>query len=142
MDWLVSLRFHAVDLLLSRLASLAPLVALNVSPAAIGAFVAIFGWQSWLAHANVRLPYGPLRWVLVSPEFHHWHHSTERDAFDKNYANVFACWDVLFGTVHLPRGRHPQRYGVEERVPTGYVSRFLHPFRRETAVESRDQPAA
>jgi sterol desaturase/sphingolipid hydroxylase (fatty acid hydroxylase superfamily) len=136
MDWLVGLRFHAVDLLLFRLASLGPLVALHVAPAAVGAFVAIFGWQSWLVHANVRLPYGPLRWVFVSPEFHHWHHSTEREAYDTNYANVFACWDVLFGTVHLPHGRHPMRYGVEEPMPAGYVNRFLHPFRRETPAES------
>jgi sterol desaturase/sphingolipid hydroxylase (fatty acid hydroxylase superfamily) len=129
MDWLVAVRHHPVDLLLFRVASLGPLVALNVTPAAIGVFVAIFGWQSWLAHANVRLPFGPLRWVFVSPEFHHWHHSAEREARDRNYANVLACWDVLFGTVHLPRGRQPLRYGVDECVPAGWAGRFFHPFR-------------
>jgi sterol desaturase/sphingolipid hydroxylase (fatty acid hydroxylase superfamily) len=130
MDWLVGFRFHPVDLLLLRIASLGPLVALQMSPAAIGIFVAVSGWQSYLAHANVRLPFGPLRWVFVSPEFHHWHHGAEREAFDKNYASVMACWDVVFGTVHLPRGRRPLRYGVEERVPAGWVDRFFHPFRR------------
>jgi sterol desaturase/sphingolipid hydroxylase (fatty acid hydroxylase superfamily) len=134
MDWLVGLRFHPVDLLLFRIASLGPLVALNVTPAAIAVFVAVFGWQSWLVHANVRLPYGPLRWLLVSPEFHHWHHSAEREAYDSNYANVLACWDVLFRTVHLPRGRQPLRYGVDERVPAGWVNRFFYPFRRRHAT--------
>jgi sterol desaturase/sphingolipid hydroxylase (fatty acid hydroxylase superfamily) len=136
MDWLVGFRFHAFDLLLIRLASMGPLVAMNISPAALGVFVAIFGWQSWLVHANVRLPYGPLRWVFVSPEFHHWHHSVEREAYDTNFANVFACWDVLFGTVHLPRGRHPMRYGVEDAIPTAYLGRFLYPFRRGTPAAS------
>ena len=130
MDWLVAYRFHAVDLLLSRIASLAPLVALNMAPAAIGVFVAVFSWQSWLVHANVRVSYGRLRWVLVSPEFHHWHHSAEREAYDKNYATVFAWWDVLFGTVHLPAGRRPLRHGVDERVPEGFAGRFFYPFRR------------
>jgi sterol desaturase/sphingolipid hydroxylase (fatty acid hydroxylase superfamily) len=129
MDWLVGFRFHAVDLLLARLASIGPIVALNVVPEAVAAFVAIFGWQSWLVHANVRIPYGPLRWVLVSPEFHHWHHSAEREAFNTNYSNVFAWWDVMFRTVHLPPGRQPLRYGVEEHVPAGYVDRFLYGFR-------------
>jgi sterol desaturase/sphingolipid hydroxylase (fatty acid hydroxylase superfamily) len=129
MDWLVAVRNHPFDLLLFRLASLGPLVALNITPAAMAVFVAIFGWQSWLAHANVRLSYGPLRWVLVSPEFHHWHHGAEREAHDRNYASVLACWDVLFRTVHLPPGRSPLRYGVDERVPPGWIGRFVHPFR-------------
>jgi sterol desaturase/sphingolipid hydroxylase (fatty acid hydroxylase superfamily) len=133
MDWLVGLRFHPVDLLLVRVASLGPLVALHMSPAAIGIYIAISGWQSYLVHANVRLSYGPLRWVLVSPEFHHWHHGAEQEAFDKNFASVVACWDVVFGTVHLPRGRGPLRYGVEEHVPEGWISRFFHPFRRRVS---------
>jgi sterol desaturase/sphingolipid hydroxylase (fatty acid hydroxylase superfamily) len=129
MDWLVGLRFHPIDLLLLRLASLGPLVALDIRSSAIGVFVAVSGWQAWLVHANVRVPYGPLRWLIVSPEFHHWHHSAEREAHDRNYASLVAWWDVLFGTVFLPRGRRPLRYGIEERIPAGWVGRFLHPFR-------------
>jgi sterol desaturase/sphingolipid hydroxylase (fatty acid hydroxylase superfamily) len=130
LDWLVALRMHAVDLLLARIGSLGPLVALNVSPPAIAVFIAVFGWQSWLVHANVRLSYGPLRWLLVSPDFHHWHHCADREAHDRNYASILACWDVLFGTLHLPAGRRPLRYGVDEHVPAGYLERFIHPFRR------------
>jgi sterol desaturase/sphingolipid hydroxylase (fatty acid hydroxylase superfamily) len=130
LDWLVGFRFHPVDLLLTRVASLGPLVALHLSPAALAVFVAVSAWQGWLLHANVRIRYGPLRWLIVSPEFHHWHHSAEREAYDSNYANILACWDVLLGTVHLPRGRRPDRYGVDEYVPPGWVNRFFHPFRR------------
>jgi sterol desaturase/sphingolipid hydroxylase (fatty acid hydroxylase superfamily) len=129
MDWLVALRFHPVDLFLVRVASLGPLVALHVTPSAIAVFIAVYGWQGWLVHANVRMPYGPLRWLVVSPEFHHWHHSAERDSYDRNYASLVAFWDVLFGTVHLPRGRQPLRYGLDERVPAGCVERFFYPFR-------------
>ena len=130
MDWLVASRFHAVDLFITRFASLAPLIALHLSSEALGVAIAIFGWQAYLVHANVRLSYGPLRWVFVSPEFHHWHHGAEREAFDRNYASVIAGWDLLFGTAHLPAGRVPRAYGVADRVPTGYVARLLYPFRR------------
>jgi sterol desaturase/sphingolipid hydroxylase (fatty acid hydroxylase superfamily) len=131
MDWLVGFRFHPVDLFLLRLASLGPLVALDVAPPAIAIFIAVSGWQAWLVHANVRMPYGPLRWLLVSPEFHHWHHSAEREAYDRNFASLVASWDVLFGTVFLPSGRQPLKYGIEEPVPAGWVGRFFHPFRRQ-----------
>jgi sterol desaturase/sphingolipid hydroxylase (fatty acid hydroxylase superfamily) len=141
LDWLVGLRFHPVDLFLVRVASLGPLVALHVTPSAIAVFIAVSGWQGWLVHANVRVRYGPLRWLLVSPEFHHWHHSAEREAYDKNFASLVACWDVLFGTVHLPRGRQPSSYGIHERVPAGYVERFFYPFRRRAVAQSSGSAA-
>jgi sterol desaturase/sphingolipid hydroxylase (fatty acid hydroxylase superfamily) len=136
MDWLVGFRFHPIDLFLVRLASLGPMVALDVSPSAIAIFIAISAWQGWLVHANVRLPYGPLRWLLVSPDFHHWHHAAEREAFDRNYGSLIACWDVLFGTVYLPSGRRPLRYGIDQPVPAGWMGRFLHPFRRRRSGSS------
>jgi sterol desaturase/sphingolipid hydroxylase (fatty acid hydroxylase superfamily) len=141
MDWLVAERNHPVDLLLFRLASFGPLVVLHVTPAAFGVFAVVIGWQSWLAHANVRLPYGPLRYVLVSPEFHHWHHSTERAAHDRNFAGLLAFWDVLFGTVHLPRGCQPVHYGVDERIPAGYLKQLFHPFRRNTSLRVPPAPS-
>jgi sterol desaturase/sphingolipid hydroxylase (fatty acid hydroxylase superfamily) len=141
MDWLVGFRFHPIDLFLLRVASLGPLVALNLSPAAIAIFVGVSGWQAWLVHANVRMPYGPLRWLVVSPEFHHWHHSAEREAHDRNYASLVASWDVLFGTVFLPKGRQPLHYGIEEHVPAGWVGRFFHPFRRTSRAPQPPAPS-
>lgn len=135
LDWLIAFRFHPVDLLLMRIGSLAPLVALKMSPEAIATFAAVFAWQSWLVHANVRISYGPLRWALVSPEFHHWHHSAEREAFDRNYASIFAAWDLFFGSMLLPRAHDPMRYGTAEPVPAGYVERFYYPFRRTPSAE-------
>jgi sterol desaturase/sphingolipid hydroxylase (fatty acid hydroxylase superfamily) len=126
MDWLVGLRFHPIDLFVLRLASLGPLVALNMRPSVIGVFIAVSAWQGWLVHANVRMPYGPLRWLIVSPEFH------------RNYASLVASWDVLFGTVFLPRGRRPLGYGIEERIPASWVGRFLHPFRGVLRVRPDD----
>jgi sterol desaturase/sphingolipid hydroxylase (fatty acid hydroxylase superfamily) len=138
MDWLIAFRFHPFDLFLMRIGSLTPLVVFNLSPGAIAVFVAVFGWQSWLVHANVRLTYGPLRWALVSPDFHHWHHGAEREAFDRNYGSIFAIWDVVFGTAHLPPDRYPLRYGIEEPMPPGYVERFFQPFRRYGRADHAD----
>lgn len=144
MDWLVGFSFHPIDLLILRVASLGPLVALHVTPAAIAIFVTVSGWQAWLVHANVRMPYGPLRWLVVSPEFHHWHHSAEREAYDKNFASLVASWDVVFGTVHLPRDSQPQHYGIKDRVPRSWRERMVYPFRRGKGAPSpsHDQEVA
>jgi len=142
MDWLVALRFHPFDLFLSRAATLAPLIALDLTPAAIGICLAVFGWQSWLVHANVRVRYGPLRWAIVSPQFHHWHHAADRDAYDTNFASLLACWDVLFGTARLPGSREPERYGASESVPAGFVARIYYPFRRTKPASAERETAA
>ena len=63
MDWLVGFRFHPLDLFMVRIASLGTLVALHLTAPAIGFFIAVSAWQGWLVHANVRIRYGPLRWL-------------------------------------------------------------------------------
>jgi len=140
LDWLIGFRFHPADQFFMRVATLAPLVALNFSPAAVAFFVGAGVWQAWLVHANVRTSYGPLEWAFVSPRFHHWHHSAERESFNKNYAGMIAVWDVVCGTAYMPGSRTPQRYGIGEPMPAGYVERLFHPFRRipkqEQALES------
>lgn len=54
-----------------------------------------------VAHADVRLP-RPLeraaRAIVVTPNFHRLHHSSEKIETDSNYGQVLAIWDKLFGT--------------------------------------------
>jgi sterol desaturase/sphingolipid hydroxylase (fatty acid hydroxylase superfamily) len=137
MDFLVAVRNHPIDLLLQRAAGVVPIIALGLSPAALAIYAGAYFWQSFLAHANVRIRYGPLRWLIVSPEFHHWHHANERAAYDHNFAGFCAFWDVCFGTVHLPRKgrRGPDVYGLTEPMPRSYWRLIMHPFTRRASPE-------
>ena len=72
LDWLAAVHQHPLDVIFMKAGSLFPLFALGFSTEAIGTYFLVYYWQSYLIHANVRLNYGPLRYVLVSPEFHHW----------------------------------------------------------------------
>ena len=92
----------------------------------------IYGWQSVLIHSNVRLNFGPLRWLLASPEFHHWHHSNDREARNKNFAGQVPVLDYLFGTLHLPPGRANQ-IRADQPIPQTYAAQLLYPFRRASA---------
>jgi sterol desaturase/sphingolipid hydroxylase (fatty acid hydroxylase superfamily) len=46
----------------------------------------IYQWRSLALHANIDIKLGPLSWLIASPEFHHWHHTNRREAYDKNFA--------------------------------------------------------
>jgi sterol desaturase/sphingolipid hydroxylase (fatty acid hydroxylase superfamily) len=134
MDFLVAVRNHPVDILLQRAAGAVPIIALGLPAAALAIYSGAYFWQSFLVHANVRIPYGPFRWLVASPEFHHWHHANERAAYDHNFAGFCVFWDICFGTVHLPRvgKRHPDVYGVTDGVPHSYWRLIVYPFiRRE-----------
>ena len=50
----------------------------------------------------MRLRFPILRWVLPTPEWHHWHHATDAEAHDHNFG--LPVVDRLFGTAYLPRG--------------------------------------
>jgi sterol desaturase/sphingolipid hydroxylase (fatty acid hydroxylase superfamily) len=139
MDWLVAVRFHPVELVLMQSASVFPLYVLGFSAEALGLYGAVHAWQSLLVHSNTRFRLGPLRYIFVSPAFHHWHHANERQAYDKNFASLFAFWDVLFGTLHLPVGLRPNAFGVDERIPAGPVELLRHPFRDQAGSQTSSQ---
>ncbi|MEI9932972.1 MAG: sterol desaturase family protein [Rhizomicrobium sp.] len=133
LDWVAAYHAHPIDDVVLAGASIGSVTVLGFSPEAIAGYVAIYSYMSAAVHVNTRLKTGPLRWVFGSPEFHHWHHSNERDARDHNFASIISFWDVLFGTVFLPRNRVPQVYGISDPMPSGYVDQLIHPFRRKAA---------
>jgi lathosterol oxidase len=123
MDWLAGSRVHIVEILLTRSAVLLPLVVLGFSPGAVNAYVILVGIQAVLAHANLRLNFGWLEYVLVTPRYHHWHHARATDYMDVNYAIHLPLVDMLMGTFKRPPSNvWPEEYGVMklESVPRGF----------------------
>jgi sterol desaturase/sphingolipid hydroxylase (fatty acid hydroxylase superfamily) len=138
MDWLAAHRIHPVDQIFTKGASLVPCFALGFSDMAIVVYALVYHWHTCLLHANLRLGFGPLRWLFTSPVFHHWHHCTDDEAWDRNFGTQLALWDFLFGTAYLPKGRTAERFGIGEVVPETYLTQLAHPFRRR---EKADQLA-
>jgi sterol desaturase/sphingolipid hydroxylase (fatty acid hydroxylase superfamily) len=141
MDWLAAGRLHPVDQAFTRSCIVLPLVALGFSRATFGAFLLLLTFQALFIHANVRFRFGPLRWVIATPEFHHWHHSGDPAAYNSNFAGEFPVLDLLFGTLHLPAGSMPDSYGIEEPAPRGYLAQLMWPMRRGSSRSGND-PAA
>ena len=131
MDWLAGARMHFIEIAVLRGLTAVPMFTLGFAPEAIQAYLVIVYFSSSFIHSNIGWNLGWLERFIVTPRFHHWHHGSQREAIDINYASHFPIWDWLFGTHHLPEGRWPDRYGVAgDKVPRGYWKQFLHPFRR------------
>ncbi|MBI5257402.1 MAG: sterol desaturase family protein [Burkholderiales bacterium] len=129
MDWMAGSRQHILELLITRTMVLAPIYVLGFSKEVIDAYIVIVGFQAVFNHANVSVRLGPLRYLVVTPNFHHWHHSQDDEAIDKNYAAHFAFLDHLFGTAVQSDRAWPAQYGVVgDYVPNGFWRQFKFPF--------------
>ena len=108
---------------------LAPIYVLGFSKEVIDIYIVIVGFQAVFNHANVSVRLGPLRYLIVTPNFHHWHHAQDDEAIDKNYAAHFAFLDHLFGTAVQSDRAWPAQYGVVgDYVPAGFWRQLLFPF--------------
>ena len=129
MDWMAGSRQHILELLITRTLVLAPIYVLGFSKEVIDAYIVIVGFQAVFNHANVSVRLGPLNYLIVTPNFHHWHHSQDQEALDRNYAAHFAFLDHLFGTAVKSDRMWPERYGVlGDYVPDGFFKQLKFPF--------------
>jgi sterol desaturase/sphingolipid hydroxylase (fatty acid hydroxylase superfamily) len=130
LDWLAATRLHPLNEVLNKLAVALPVVLLGFDLRVFASVLPLLTLWALFLHANVPWGLGPLRYVVATPLFHRWHHSAEAEARDRNFAGLFPVLDWCFGTLHLPPGRQPTRFGVEEPVPPGLLHQLAYPFRK------------
>lgn len=132
LDWIGNMRFHWMEIAAYKGLTYLPLVILGVEGQVI-LWIAVFSTLiGHLNHANLRLDWGPLRYVLNSSRFHAWHHDVVlHGPHGQNYAILFSVWDWLFGTAYLPATQEqPARIGFEhmETFPRDLLPRLVYPF--------------
>lgn len=92
----------------------------------------IFYWLGYhLRHSAVWVDYGP-RWsyVFISPAQHQIHHSRDLRHRDKNLGYMFSLWDLLFGTLYIPKTHEQIRYGLSEPpLNGGFLALLWTPFK-------------
>jgi sterol desaturase/sphingolipid hydroxylase (fatty acid hydroxylase superfamily) len=141
MDWLGSMRFHWLEIVVYRSFQYVPLLLLG------------FHWQilAWLAvfstamghfnHANLRVPMGPLRYLLNHPTMHIWHHDMAlHGRAGCNFGINLSLWDWLFGTAYMPDEREqPGEIGFPgvARFPRRFWSQQVVPFSTWWAANRR-----
>jgi sterol desaturase/sphingolipid hydroxylase (fatty acid hydroxylase superfamily) len=129
LDWIAGSRSHFVDDTLVRGFILVPLM-LGFSQSIILAYLIFVTLHATWTHCN----FGPnAKWLekfLVMPRYHHWHHTSQKEGIDKNFAIHFPWIDRLFGTYHYP-DVWPERYGLDgEEISSNFLGQTIEPFLR------------
>jgi sterol desaturase/sphingolipid hydroxylase (fatty acid hydroxylase superfamily) len=84
-----------------------------------------------LHHSHVWVYFGPLVGrIIVSPAQHQIHHSALPQHLDRNFAEHWAFWDWIFGTLYLPKQRETLTFGlagVDTQPHGNVVAAYLRP---------------
>lgn len=109
-DVTTAIRFHPIEIALSMVLKIGLVYALGVPVEAVILFEVVLNGAAMFNHANIRLPVPvdrALRLVVVTPDMHRVHHSSDRQEHDTNYGFNLAIWDRIFGTyTDQPTGGH------------------------------------
>ncbi len=75
-------------------------------------------------HSNVKISWGPLKYVFNNPVMHLYHHAYElpEGKFGVNFGISLSLWDYIFKTDYIPEesGKVPLGYKGDEEIPEGF----------------------
>jgi sterol desaturase/sphingolipid hydroxylase (fatty acid hydroxylase superfamily) len=86
-----------------------------------------------LNHANVKISWGPLKYILNNPIMHLYHHAyaLPKGKFGVNFGISLSLWDYLFNTHYVPEVSGTIKLGFpkEEQMPKGFLKQALYGFK-------------
>ncbi|MEX0288678.1 MAG: sterol desaturase family protein [Flavobacteriaceae bacterium] len=86
-----------------------------------------------LNHANVKLTWGPLKYLFNNPVMHLYHHSyvLPEGKYGVNFGISLSLWDYLFKTNYIPEdsGTIPLGFKGDDRVPKRFLGQLFYGFR-------------
>ncbi|MUH34470.1 sterol desaturase family protein [Zobellia amurskyensis] len=87
-----------------------------------------------LNHANIKITWGPLKYIFNNPVMHLYHHAYELPEGKKNGVNYgisLSIWDYLFKTDYIPEdsGLVPLGYEGDTKMPKNFLGQMVHGFR-------------
>ena len=137
-DVTTALRFHPLEIVLSMLWKALIILALGPPAIAVLLFEIVLNGTAMFNHSNIKLPKTVdryLRLVLVTPDMHRVHHSSDPRETDTNYGFNFPFWDRIFKTYFAqPRlGHKDMDIGLRDYrgdAPTRLGWSLILPFRK------------
>jgi lathosterol oxidase len=134
LDWIAGSRAHIVEDVVVRGFILVPMMLVFPRNINVAYLLFVTLHATW-THCN----FGPtIKWLepfLILPRFHHWHHTSQEEAIDKNFAIHFPWIDRIFGTYYFPKDKWPDTYGLaNEYIPRGFWAQAVYPFIRRQAA--------
>ncbi|HWV45428.1 MAG TPA: sterol desaturase family protein [Nitrospira sp.] len=119
MYWLAGFRATIPQDVIVNLPYLFAYSFLDLSPSWMELAIGIFNnlQNDWM-HANIVWRSNWLEWLIVTPRYHHIHHSDKPVHYMANLGTLFTVWDRLFGTYVDPESvKGELSFGIGEKVP-------------------------
>lgn len=140
MNMFTDLRVHIVEYAIAKPITILPLFVLGLDVQLAFWLTLVIESYTRIYHSNLRTNYGPLRYLLVTPQSHRIHHSALPQHMDKNFAVIFSFWDRLFGTQWTNYDEYPptgigdtgfphERSVAGLRIVTNYIWQMIYPFK-------------
>lgn len=87
-----------------------------------------------LNHANIKLTWGLLKYMLNNPVMHLYHHAHElpKGKYGVNYGISLSLWDYIFGTNYIPDDKGTIELGFkgDENFPKDFLHQNIYGFKR------------
>ena len=143
MGFAAHLRYHWMETIVYNTILYLPLAMIGFSIQdwfVLHAFTILIGH---LNHANMRIDYGPFRYIFNNPAMHIWHHAKTMPPDHKygvNFGISLSVWDYLFKTAYMPSSGRDIPLGFEdvESYPEGFIGQTIEPF-KSTQDPEQDQ---
>jgi sterol desaturase/sphingolipid hydroxylase (fatty acid hydroxylase superfamily) len=129
MSFPVHLRYHWAENIIYAIPEYFLFLMLSRSVNDLFIIYALSLFIGHLNHANLRLPWGALKYVLNTSELHLWHHAKRLPGrYGVNYALSLSLWDWLFRTAYDPR-KPPAEIGLadEPGFPRSFLRQLVWP---------------
>jgi len=86
-----------------------------------------------LNHSNIKLTWGPLKYVINNPVMHLYHHAytLPEGRYGVNYGISLSLWDYIFGTHYVPEDSGTIELGFEgdDQFPKDFVGQLTSGFK-------------
>ncbi len=87
-----------------------------------------------LNHANIKITWGPLKYLINNPVMHLYHHSYElpKGSYGVNFGISLSIWDYIFKTQHIPEDSGTIEIGFpgDENIPKNFIQQLVYGFRK------------
>ena len=85
-------------------------------------------------HSNIKLTYGPLKYVLNNPVMHLYHHAytIPEGSYGVNFGISLSIWDYIFKTNYIPEdgGKIELGFPGDEKLPKGFWGQLVYGFKK------------
>tara|TARA_R110000744_G_scaffold169588_3_gene287505 strand:- start:3432 stop:4313 length:882 start_codon:yes stop_codon:yes gene_type:complete len=85
-------------------------------------------------HSNIKLTYGPLKYILNNPVMHLYHHAytIPEGSYGVNFGISLSIWDYIFKTNYIPESDGKIKLGFpgDEKLPKGFWGQLVYGFKK------------